>query len=676
MQGFSLFEQINICIWKYKMSTLSWETKNGSIGSFANKSTIDKSLSATNAVEYILITGTLPEGVYLSSDGNIYGYANLDNIETSKNIYVFNFTVRAVDSQNNFLDRNFSLSIVLNLFISVDLSQSRLRYNSNTLQYFISKGSINPNANVFWRLNEGTLPEGINLSPNGSITASIDKNILPLKINQFITQPDINQKLQWDSWLRTFLSGSKEYDFQFSIVLDDSYSASVQSYTVRVIFTKIPNDEYWILQNSDVNIDPNQYYFIFMISEYNYVSWITDDDLGSMSNGTISELSVSAVSKYNDEIVYSVKPFLSSFFPQGMILLKNGLLSGRISFKTYHDDPFLLPANDDYTFTIRASTADGFTYSEKTFRLHVDRVFEKPYDNIWIRSFPERKSRDFLRNIINNEKYFPYDLLYRPEDEWFGRTKLPLRFLFATGLNPSTIEEYYQAIISNHYTKNITVSDVKTAVCLNNDLSVRYEVVYLELQDFLSKFNFQFNVLEGLPDQIDISDYVENFYIENGITYYQFRPNGLINMSKQLSENIGYVNTGILPDWMLSFQPLDDNPYILRAPLGFTPAIVLAYTKPGFSKLIKYRLNQDKINFNNYQFVFDRYELDDSQQQLYDETTGTYVTGPVTEFDNGQTLFEFGSTTFIENLDIGLGGFRGAISGDKYIKFNNLRAIT
>lgn len=654
------------------MSTLTWQTAAGSIGSFLHLTAFTKNIIANNAVNYVLVNGNLPDGVTISSLGIISGTPQLDNIDSSKPIYVFEFTVRAYDSLNNFQDRTFSLSVIFNLYIPTDLYQNRIRYDQTTLQYYISRGQVDSSQNITWKLDQGAIPINFNVSANGSITSSIGQNILPLKFEQFTNNE--NLQISWNSWLKEFLSETKEYDFQFSVVLNNPNQASKQSYTVRIIFTKISADATWFASNPTVELDTNQYYFFFAISEQQYINWTTDSNLGSIINGSVSELAVIATNNVNSNMVYSLKPFYNSVMPQGMILLDNGLLAGRISFKTHTDDPAAIPENDIYAFTVRANTTDSFNYSEQTFTIRVTKLYEQPYDNIWIRSFPRKTDRDQLKSIINNPVYFPEDLLYRKQDTWFGKTGIPLRFLFATGLNVSTVEQYYQAVEDNHYNKILTFSEVKTAVCLNPDLSIRYEVVYLEMQDSLSRFSLLTNQFQGFPDIVDIREFVANYYIKNNITYYIFKPNGLVNMNSRLQQVVGYYNSGIIPDWMTSFQFVDAEAGILRAPLGFVPAVVLAYTVPGGSVLIKYRLNKDRINFNVYQFEVDRYELDNNQQNLY--SGNGYVTGSTTVFDNTQTVFEDGGTRFVENQELGFGGTLGSRYGDKYIKFPNIGAFS
>jgi hypothetical protein len=75
------------------------------------------------------------------------------------------------------------------------------------------------------------------------------------------------------------------------------------------------------------------------------------------------------------------------------------------------------------------------------------------------------------------------------------------------------------------------------------------------------------------------------------------------------------------------------SPQSNKKSLGFTRAIVLAYTVPGASNLIAYRLAANNITFNNVNFVVDRYDLDNSYSANYNISLGTYDLGNETTFD-------------------------------------------
>jgi hypothetical protein len=275
------------------------------------------------------------------------------------------------------------------------------------------------------------------------------------------------------------------------------------------------------------------------------------------------------------------------------------------------------------------------------------------------------ETRQKLATLLSDRVLFPDILMYRKNDPWFGKID-ELRFLFAPGLRVKTIDEYYQALEKNHYDKTLLLGEVKTAVAYDQNLRVQYEVVYLPIIDNFAKVTESGETV-GLPNSIDLRSQIKNFYWVNGNPTYTFTPNGLQNMRNQLEQSIGYYNQGILPRWMTSPQPIMGKPGQYTPPIGFQQAIVLCYTIPKGSENIVFRLRKAKINFNDFRFEFDRYELDDNLTKTFDTTLVNFVGSTETIFDNGTTIFEDTATRFNRVSDF-VGG-QGPGEGNKYLKF-------
>jgi hypothetical protein len=620
------------------MAAPIWITADN-LGIVKNQTYLEKSLQADNAISYTLTAGSLPSGLTLSEDGIISGTVDLETIIANTKYYASAFTITARAADNSTTAKTFTITVVLNYYSYIDNRIDRVRYSGNNLEYTIFKGQTRSLQNIIWRFGSGNKPNFISINSAGTIVSNFTRAILPLRREQFLndinnTSPSVNID-SWNAWLSNFLKSPKEYDYQFTVELTNGVDEIYQSYTVRIFYTKITSEESWFNENQNlVSFDTDQYYFFFGISDRQAVDWTSSRDLGLVTNGSVSELAVNASTDVDNVLEYYVKPAYESIIPQGISLLKNGLLSGRFSFRCHVDDPATVPVDDRYQFTVRAETSDGFNFSEQQFNLKIVRLYDRPYDNIWIRSFPQPSLRAQLLNLINNEELFPSELIYRINDPWFGKTGENLRFLFAAGLNASSVDVYASAVTDITARKIVTLSEVKTAVCLDSNNNVKYEVVYLEVQENTS------------------------------LTIYT--PKTLTYMRQRLEQVIGTIQP-ILPDWMASIQPVDAIKY--SAPLGFINAVVLAYTVPGASDLIKYRINSKKINFNIYPFEFDRYELDDNQNTLYNLTSNNYSTGVETQFDSGITVFEDGATRFIDNGDIPIPVPTDARYGDKYIKF-------
>jgi hypothetical protein len=209
-----------------------------------------------------------------------------------------------------------------------------------------------------------------------------------------------------------------------------------------------------------------------------------------------------------------------------------------------------------------------------------------------------------------------------------------MEMLFLPGLNSETLDLYEEAIARNHWTKKYNFGEIKSAVVLDSNYAVKYEVVYIEVVDpgELSAVDSRLG-RKGPPQTLDLTAVIANPYIDkNGDQYKIVYPNSTENMIGQLEENIGYSDQSSLPPWMTSNQ-LGDTANTFKSPLGFTKAVVLAYTIPGASKLIAYRLKNSGINFNNIEFSVDRYEVDNFYSAYFDPTTHTYIGGRETTFD-------------------------------------------
>lgn len=659
---------------KLAMAAPVWVT-GSNLGIVKHLESSSKTLKATGATSYSLVSGQLPPGLTLSSNGILSGTPQVTNVIANQQGTKFTFTIRAQGS--GFTNRTFTLTVIHNdLYVTDQFTMSRCRFGTNFLQYQILRGEVNIPSNMHWRLDEGELPPGTTLYPDGIIEIVPGYGILPFNKEQFVRPsvnaaviPTLSQKF-WEEWLGSYLKKSQDKDYQFRITLSNGIDPAQLSLTCRVVITTAPTGSSWFQLNSNyININPLQEYIFFSISESDYVYWDTDSNLGNIINGSISELEINAACLSKKELFYSIKPTTSSILPQQLTLTDNGLIIGRVSFRCHQDDPVSVPVNDDYAFTVRASTAGGFTYAEKTFNLHVVRFHDKPYNNLWARSFPTVNQRSQFDKIINDSTFFPEEFLYRPSDKYFGKLR-HLRFLLAPGVPMATTDEYYQSIIRNHYNKIVLFDEPRNAVAYDENLRIRYEVVYVPILDFSQITNFDTNTTITQPNIVDLREQIRNFYLKEQQVYYEFEPNGIENMRRIVGSR-GVVNTGVLPTWMSSIQPIPNFVGQFYNPPGFVACIVLAYTLPGNSVSIVYRLRQAGINFNDFKFEFDRYELDDNITRTFDLGANVFLSpGSETIFDGGSTKFESGSTRFNQNLDFSTEiSDRDPDFGTKYLKF-------
>lgn len=97
-------------------------------------------------------------------------------------------------------------------------------------------------------------------------------------------------------------------------------------------------------------------------------------------------------------------------------------------------------------------------------------------------------------------------------------------------------------------------------------------------------------------------------------------PNSLTNMRSRVAQELGQeYDSRLLPQWMTS-QQLDGST------LGYTPAWVICYTKPGYSQTIKNNIDTLWVNpignqytLNQINFRIDRFSVDKSNTYNYDK---------------------------------------------------------
>lgn len=429
------------------------------------------------------------------------------------------------------------------------------------------------------------------------------------------------------------------------------------------------------------------------------IVWTTPQDLGFIDNGDVSEIEINAYNTLGKELEYQViyAPFRK--LPQGLKFLRTGKLVGRTSFRYFVLDgssaqlnvtstaqivvgmtiqgvgvaegckvtaiidsntievrpaiyvtqgTILIFSNDEIQvaistvsnsistvvdggnttfdqqcgFTIEASSLDGTVSAIKNFAVTIRPRNLAPYENVYLKAFPSYLQRLSWDQVINDETIFPPNLIYRPEDYYFGVQK-SLKSLFLSGLNPGTAESFVSAITRNHYFKKINFSEIKTARAVNRDGSIGYEVIYADLIDEQSYGS------SGPSLQVVLE--LANKFLFNNQSYNIIYPNSFPNMQKRLENGKGYTNKSTLPRWMTSVQ--EDGTV-----LGLIRCVVLAYTKPGASKLISYRLKNTDFNLNDIPFVADRYQWDNYLSQFYDTTTNTFLPSVPTTFDKFPNL--------------------------------------
>jgi len=318
------------------------------------------------------------------------------------------------------------------------------------------------------------------------------------------------------------------------------------------------------------------------------IIWSTPSDLGTIFNSSISTVNVFAVA--DTELSYRIT---SGSLPPNLLLLSNGEITGKVA-----DQPTdtLLEQNTEtvFTFTIQAYSAlFPAVQSTKTFTITVLQEYTQPTDTLYIKAAPSINDRNIINTLLTSETLIPEEIVYRPNDIYFGKAT-SIVYEHAYGIYASEIDEYLAAVTQNHYWRNITLGEIKTAVAKNSLGEIIYEVVYSEVIDNLvnpAGISIQQEIIWPRPIDLglgpwytSITDIHASYETVLGQEYYTsltpgfaqtLYPNSLFNMRNRVSQVVGQeFDSRLLPLWMTSQQENGGT-------LGYTQAWVICYTKPG-----------------------------------------------------------------------------------------------
>jgi len=221
------------------------------------------------------------------------------------------------------------------------------------------------------------------------------------------------------------------------------------------------------------------------------VTWLSPSNLGTIVNGGTSIFQVKAVDNEGIPLFYRLYSSAYNSLPQGLILLDNGIIVGRTSLNTFAVDSgstYFDAGNTTFdmshTFTVQAYDLSGNVSATKEFTITVIRVFNQPYENLYIQAMPPLEDRALLTGFLNDTNIFPPELIFRPSDPNFGVAK-EVVYQHAFGLQDANALEYLNAMQENHYLKTLLLGEIKTAIARNSNGDIVYEVVYSQVIDNL-----------------------------------------------------------------------------------------------------------------------------------------------------------------------------------------------
>ena len=388
------------------------------------------------------------------------------------------------------------------------------------------------------------------------------------------------------------------------------------------------------------------------------IAFLTSADLGTITPGISSLFSIEAeAAEANRVLTYNIT---KGSLPPGLSLSSQGNIIGQVDlteFKILNDSA----TSFDYSFTVNVSDQYQSAAANKEFSITVNLPYSVEYGNMSAQGLLSNRvnstsDADLFYSLAQDPNINNDDVIFRSEDPAFG-VRQSADMLLIAGLEHQTLTTLQQVMEQNHEPKTLYFGDVKTAVARQNGV-IKYEVVYIEMVDNLVN-NEGVSVPKSITLRTDIrrpllgpvadvtritTDNYDDYTVttDGGLsfsisgskiryahplsadlgTFEKLFPNAIDNM-RSVMKNLGQKEFVHLPLWMRTVQ--DGS----GVPLGYKPAIVLAYCKPGQSALVRRRILDKEIDFKKIFFRIDRYVVNagrvDTGTITPDGSTRTFV---------------------------------------------------
>jgi hypothetical protein len=543
---------------------------------------------ASNIVTTIISSGSLPPGLYLSSDGIIKGYPEIpklpDNSPTTK---TYTFSIQLKSNLGNDL-RVYSITV----------------RNQQT--------NSPPNIRTPVILNKKPLSEPINTTdPYYDYYLLNEKTIPTIRANEYFSFKIIGRDFDTNDIVYQFgglppgLVGDSVTGWITGIPILNG--VGISQYEVNISVAK--------KRATEIVSSPEMYYMTVSNEITEDISWITNNDLGTILNGTTNPISIKATSML--PLKYKV---VSGSLPHNLELDSVGEIIGKVS-----QQPLERVLNEgeviEYTFVVEAYSPSYPVFKkQKSFTLKVEQYYATPFETVYLKASPNIAGKKLINSLLTNNTLIPNDYIYRPNDLYYGKAK-DVRIVQSYGVKVSTLAEYNTAVQQNHYWRKITLGSIETAIATDNNGHILYEVVYSRVIDDLSNSN-GISITNKLfwprPVNLRLNAHTINntdiLTSANSIsttstpgTVNYLYPASLENMRNQLNGVITQnSDSRLLPKWMTTQQANSNT-------LGFVQAWIICYTKPGKAIIVKDLIDTKwGHKLNEIDLTIDRYYIDRS----------------------------------------------------------------
>lgn len=663
---------------------------------------------------WTLTSGSLPPGLEINSEGlisgvikpQIYNFSNSktgwDNAKWDNNNWEFttqssnatyNFSVSVTDTKDT-VSKKYRIEV----YAHNDIRADNIAISADSTRIYADSTQDRPPI-----LLTKDLGESKTVNSGGYFAFkfdAVDYDISPITYNLITSALSGFDMVNWDSEIWD----STAFSLPSGLTLDPKTGWLTGYIPKQVETTKDYQFGIYVYSSDNVEtVSPLRIFTLTVLGNLDLaVRWDTPYDLGSIKTGSISNLSVLAIAAAGRTLTYELVPTYTingkpygSKLPQGLTLLPDGTISGRVSFQlmgfdrgstTFDKDlaaRLVYPANTNfdnvYNFSVIAHDYYNQVSSQKYFTIAVKTETYEPYENLYARCIPSANDRLTLQTIISNTDMFEPEDIYRPTDPYFG-IQPEIKFLVSYGIKASKMSNYIAVMETRHFNKKFYFGEYKLAQGKDENGNVLYDVIYVDLIEDTKIYQSINGVVKNkipnpftnintskakwhnpraidLPkNQISADNYndspnmleitADKSFIKSADTYYLkeplnvISPNDLTLMQVDIAKNLENTYLNSLPEWMVSVQ---SNGRIL----GYTTGAVLAYLKPGKGAKALYNIKRFVPSaIQNIPLVVDRYILNNSYTANFDLESRRFIAHKYTTVDNTTTGDNLISPTF------------------------------
>lgn len=375
------------------MAQPQWTTPAGSLGTIAENLFFNTPVIATDAdggtVKYVLIAGSLPEGIQVRINGSIEGvpvpFARIQGVPTEVAVDVTNqFTIRAYVEEDNTTrinDRTFSLTVTgqdIPTFVTAAGSLGNF-YDGETVEIEIEYSDVDPGDTITVSVETGELPPGLTVSSNGNITGYIEP-VAPLAetaIAGYDRDGTAFDEFPWD-----FSSRSISRTYEFTLKITDGKDQNLRTFSIYVISkdsmtadtTDFTGDSLVITADALPARTP-------FITNYPAATTTTAAGfIGTFRHDNFFAYQFEGLDLDGDQFEFEIVAGDSAEIPPNLILNRsNGWLTGffpdqgateltyEFSITIYKkDNPLIVSESYDYSMTVLGDVENGVTWNSGT----------------------------------------------------------------------------------------------------------------------------------------------------------------------------------------------------------------------------------------------------------------------------------------------------------------------